>query len=89
LHKISCISAKQASLIALDLHDFCNQERESRIALKDVSIIKKLNAMFWFLLGFVLVILGGYIIITLLQVVFYIIGWVLQLIFSIFGIWRD
>lgn len=45
--------------------------------------------MFWFLLGFVLVILGGNIIITLLQVVSYIIGWVLQLIFSIFGIWRD
>ena len=31
--------------------------------------------MFWFLLGLVLVILGGYIVITLLQVVFYIIGW--------------
>ena len=45
--------------------------------------------MFWFLLGLVLVILGGYIVITLLQVVFYIIGWVLQLIFSIFGIWSD
>lgn len=45
--------------------------------------------MFWFLLGLVLVILGGYIVITLLQVVFYIIGWVLQLIFSIFGFWRD
>lgn len=45
--------------------------------------------MFWFLLGFVLVILSGYIVITLLQTVFYIIGWVLQLIFSIFGIWRD
>ena len=45
--------------------------------------------MFWFLLGLVLVILGGYIVITLLQVVFYIIGWVPQLIFSIFGIWRD
>ena len=89
MHKISCISAKQASLIALDLHDFCIQERESRIASKDVGIIKKLNTMFWFLLGLVLVILGGYIVITLLQVVFYIIGWVLQLIFSIFGIWRD
>ena len=45
--------------------------------------------MFWFLLGLVLVILGGFIVITLLQVVFYIIEWVLQLIFSIFGIWRD
>ncbi len=45
--------------------------------------------MFWFLLGLLLVILGGYIVITLLQTVFYIIGWVLQLIFSIFGIWRD
>ena len=45
--------------------------------------------MFWFLLGLVIVILGGYIVITLLQTVFYIIGWVLQLIFSIFGIWRD
>lgn len=45
--------------------------------------------MFWFLLGLLLVILGGYIVITLLQAVFCIIGWVLQLIFSIFGIWRD
>ena len=45
--------------------------------------------MFWFLLGLLLVILGGYIVITLLQTVFCIIGWVLQLIFSIFGIWRD
>lgn len=44
--------------------------------------------MLWFLLGLVLVILGGYIAISLLQVVFTIIGWVLQLIFSIFGL-RD
>ena len=68
---------------------FVLSSRESRIASKDVGIINKLNTMFWFLLGLVLVILGGYIVITLLQVVFYIIGWGLQLIFSIFGIWRD
>ena len=45
--------------------------------------------MFWFLLGLVLVILGGYIVITLLQVVFAIIGVILQLILSIFGLWKD
>ena len=49
--------------------------------------------MFWFLLGLVLVILGGYIVITLLQVVFAIIGGILQLILSIilsiFGLWKD
>jgi len=45
--------------------------------------------MLWFLLGLIIVILGGYIAISLLQVVFCIIGWVLQLIFSIFGFWRD
>ena len=45
--------------------------------------------MFWFLLGLVLVILGGYIVITLLQVVFTIIGGILQLILSIFGLWKD
>ena len=45
--------------------------------------------MFWFLLGLVLVILGGYIFITLLQVVFAIIGGILQLILSIFGLWKD
>ena len=38
--------------------------------------------MLWFLLGLIIVILGGYIAITLLQVVFCIIGWVLQLILS-------
>ena len=39
--------------------------------------------------GLVLVILGGYIVITLLQVVFAIIGGILQLILSIFGLWKD
>jgi len=63
--------------------------RESRIASKDVGINLKLNNMLWFLLGLIIVILGGYIAISLLQVVFCIIGWVLQLIFSIFGFWRD
>ena len=42
--------------------------------------------MLWFLLGLVIVILGGYIAISLLQVVFCILGWVLQLILSIFGL---
>ena len=45
--------------------------------------------MLWFLLGLIIVILGGYIAITLLQVVFCIIGWALQLILSLFGFWRD
>ena len=45
--------------------------------------------MFWFLLGLVIAILGGFIVITLLQVVFTVIGWVLQLIFKIFGIMRN
>ena len=61
-------------------------KRESRIASKDVGINYKLNTMLWFLLGLVLVILGGYIVISLLQVVFCIIGWVLQLVLSIFGL---
>jgi len=42
--------------------------------------------MLWFLLGLIIVILGGYIAITLLQVVFYIIGWVLQIVLSLFGL---
>ena len=41
--------------------------------------------MLWFLLGLIIVIMCGYIAITLIQVVFCIIGWVLQLILSIFG----
>ena len=40
--------------------------------------------MFWFLIGFFIIILGGFIIIRLLQIVFMIIGWIIQAIFSLF-----
>ena len=40
--------------------------------------------MFWFLIGFIIIILGGFIIISLLQIVFMIIGWIIQAIFSLF-----
>lgn len=40
--------------------------------------------MFWFLIGFIIIILGGFIIISLLQIVFKIIGWIIQAIFSLF-----
>lgn len=40
--------------------------------------------MFWFLIGFIIIILGGFIIISLLQIVFMIIGWIIQTIFSLF-----
>lgn len=40
--------------------------------------------MFWFLIGFIIIILGGFIIISLLQIVFMIIGWIIQAIFSFF-----
>ena len=40
--------------------------------------------MFWFLIGFIIIILGGFIIISLLQIVFMIIGWITQAIFSLF-----
>ena len=40
--------------------------------------------MFWFLLGVVIALLGGYIVISLLQLVFYIIGWILFLVFNMF-----
>lgn len=33
--------------------------------------------MFWFLIGFIIIILGGFIIISLLQIVFMIIGWII------------
>ena len=40
--------------------------------------------MFWFLIGFIIIILGGFIIISLLQIVFMITGWIIQAIFSLF-----
>lgn len=40
--------------------------------------------MFWFLIGFIIIILGGFIIISLLQIVPMIIGWIIQAIFSLF-----
>ena len=42
--------------------------------------------MFWFLLGLTIAILGGCIVISLIKIVFSIIGWILQLILSIFGL---
>lgn len=36
------------------------------------------------LIGFIIIILGGFIIISLLQIVFMIIGWIIQAIFSLF-----
>lgn len=40
--------------------------------------------MFLFLCGFLIVVFGGYILISLIQLAFIIIGWVIQAIFSIF-----
>lgn len=40
--------------------------------------------MFWFLIGFIIIILGGFIIISLLKIVLMIIGWIIQAIFSLF-----
>ena len=40
--------------------------------------------MLWFLLGIVVVDLGGYILISLLQIVFAILGYIISFIFSIF-----
>lgn len=40
--------------------------------------------MFWFLIGFIIIILGGFIITSLLQIVLMIIGWIIQAIFSLF-----
>lgn len=40
--------------------------------------------MLLFLFGFLIVALGGYILISLIQLVFMIIGWIIQAIFSIF-----
>lgn len=42
--------------------------------------------MFWFLLGLTIAILAGSIVISLIKVVFSILGWILQLILSIFGL---
>lgn len=42
--------------------------------------------MLWFLGGLFIAILGGYIVVELLKLVFSIIGWFLQLILSIFGL---
>lgn len=40
--------------------------------------------MLWFLLGLIIAVLGGVILISLLKIVFNIIGWILSFIFSIF-----
>ena len=40
--------------------------------------------MLLFLFGFLIVVLGGYILISLIQLVFVIVGWIIQVIFSMF-----
>lgn len=40
--------------------------------------------MLFFLFGILIVVFGGYILISLVQLVFMIIGWIIQAIFSIF-----
>ena len=40
--------------------------------------------MLFFLFGILIVVFGGYILISLVQLAFMIIGWILQAIFSIF-----
>jgi len=40
--------------------------------------------MLLFLFGFLIVVLSGYILISIIQLVFMIIGWIIQAIFSIF-----
>ena len=40
--------------------------------------------MLLFLFGFLIVVFGGYILISVIQLVFMIIGWIIQAIFSIF-----
>ena len=40
--------------------------------------------MFFFLCGILIVVFGGYILISLIQLVFMIVGWIIQAIFSIF-----
>lgn len=40
--------------------------------------------MLLFLFGFLIVVLSGYILISIIQIAFMIIGWIIQAIFSIF-----
>ena len=40
--------------------------------------------MFLFLCGILIVVFGGYILISIIQLVFMIIGWIIQAIFSMF-----
>ena len=40
--------------------------------------------MFFFLCGILIVVFGGYILISIIQLVFMIVGWILEAIFSIF-----
>ena len=40
--------------------------------------------MLFFLFGILIVVFGGYILISLIQLAFMIIGWIIQAIFSIF-----
>ncbi len=40
--------------------------------------------MFFFLCGILIVVLGGYILISLIQLAFMILGWIIQAIFSMF-----
>ena len=40
--------------------------------------------MFFFLCGILIVVFGGYILISLIQLVFVIVDWIIQVIFSMF-----
>jgi len=41
--------------------------------------------MFWFLLGIVIAVLGGFALVALVRVALAIVAWVLQLFFALFG----
>ena len=40
--------------------------------------------MFFFLCGILIVVFGGYILVSIIQLAFMIVGWILEAIFSIF-----
>lgn len=41
--------------------------------------------MFWFIIGIVIALLGGFIVLSVLRLVLNVIGWILQSIFSLFN----
>ena len=54
------------------------------ISKENKSYIFRLRAMFWFLLGIVIVVLGGFILVGAIKLVLTIIAWIINLIGSIF-----